>query len=85
MTELTVGKTVLLENNGPVGLAYGTITKIWEDDGRHKDFINVETKDQDSTPLALFKIPKKVDRSGRDITPSWQWFCLPDSQEADDA
>ena len=71
----SIGRIVLLENNGPVDVICGIITKVHDDDGRGRDLINVRAfEDENPVPWLLLKVPKKAERGERDPTPSWAWF-----------
>ncbi len=71
----SIGRIVLLENNGPVDVICGIITKVHDDDGRGRYLINVRAfEDQNPTPWLLLKVPEKAERGELEPTPSWAWF-----------
>ncbi len=71
----SIGRIVLLENNGPVDVICGIITKVHDDDGRGRDLINVRAfEDENPKPWLLLKVPQKRERGEREPTPSWAWF-----------
>ncbi len=72
----SIGRIVLLENNGPVGTIPGIITAVHDNDDR--DLVNVTAfEDQNPVPWLLLKVPKKAERGELEPTPSWTW-CWPE-------
>lgn len=75
MTKPSIGRIVLVENNGPVDIICGIITKVYDDDGRGRDLVNVRAfEDQNPKPWFLSKVPKKHEPGEIEPTPSWAWF-----------
>lgn len=84
MTKPSIGRIVLLENNGPVDIICGIITAVHDDDGRGRDLVNVRAfEDQNPEPWLLLKVPKKHEPGEREPTPSWSWFWPPGSSAAE--
>ena len=73
MTKPSVGRIVLVENNGPVDIIPGIITAVHDNDDR--ELVNLRAfEDGNPTPWLLIKVPKKREPGERDPTPSWAWY-----------